>query len=198
MKTKILLVFIATAAILAASIGAVSLNFRHNGSSVLNSNALNETPNFAENHGMGHGLMRMGLWGRFGKFVTSKQQLGALVQCKTTFVDSAAPVASNVLNVSLNSSGVDKANSKLQADIGSNASVHTLRGDLIAFRGELMVLFGDAFSAVKNKTQVQTLRSDLNGSFGKLQTCISSNTINGTHMHPMMVEHNDNESHGSD
>lgn len=196
MKSKILLPLIAGVAILIASIGAVSLNGSFNTSNSLNSNTLNKTPQFHD--GLMPGFMGIGnKYHGLGWAVSNRQQLGNVVQCKTSFVDNAAPVASNFLGVSLSTSGLDSANSKLQSDISGNASIRVLKGDLITFRGESMVLFGEAFGAVKNRTQGQALVQNLSVQLGQLQTCISGNTIlngnfttseNVTHMH-MPIRH---------
>ncbi len=110
---------------------------------------------------------------------TVLKQIATVAQCRTNFVDSAAPIASSALNVSLNTTSVNSANARLQSDISSNASDLTLRGDVMVFDGYIVRLFGQATGKAKglNQTQLQSLRVQLNGSVTTLQACTSGNPL---------------------
>lgn len=116
------------------------------------------------------------------------KQIATVSQCRTDFVDTAAPIASNALKISLNTSEVNQANSELQADIKSNASNPTIRADILVFDGSVLRLFGQAISASRdlNSTQIQTLKAQLNSSVETLQSCTSGNASGKWFMVPRL------------
>ncbi|MGI0100213.1 MAG: hypothetical protein ACREBH_00600 [Candidatus Micrarchaeaceae archaeon] len=176
---KMILLLLAAMAVVISSVGALSITG-------MNSNA------------WGFGRMQIGrnnayqpsntpymsnsMRSRFGNGGPQGQQLNysvASAQCNTTFMDSAAPVASSFLDVNLNVSQVNSANAKLQSDFSSNAPYATLQGDLISFHGAVLVLVGEAYGPLEglNQTQLASLKSDLNPSYSSYKSCIGSNSI---------------------
>lgn len=164
MKAKILLPLLAMA-VLVVGVGAVSLNGSLTSAAQSTGAPMNASWTYA-NQSM-----------RFNR-TKVLATLGADAQCRTNFEDSAAPIVSNELNVSLNVSQVDAANARLQANLSSNASSATITTDLKAFRSASAELFWQAMSAAHglNQTQLQSLKTELNGSYQALGSCVAQNT----------------------
>jgi hypothetical protein len=105
------------------------------------------------------------------------KQIGVVAQCRTNFVDTAAPIASNAMNITLNVTGVNQANARLQSNITANATNPIIRSDIYAFDGSMLQLYGQALRGAQklNQTQLQSLRAQLNSSVSTLQNCTSGN-----------------------
>ena len=113
------------------------------------------------------------------------KEVSTVAQCTTNFFDSAAPIASKALNISLNASTVNAANARLQANITENASVGVIRDNLRSFDSAQAELFWQAAGAARNlnQTQLMGLRESLNSSVQTLKTCVtSSNSTNPFHI----------------
>ena len=197
---------LAVAAILIAAVGAVSINWNlgfglhgPHGANTANA-AINQSTAVGFNY-RGHGayaanvnVNQTAVLGWNYRNVTynasavnamranSLKELGTAVQCRTNFIDTAVPIASKALNISLNVSDVNSANAKLQSDITSNASTITIRSDVLVFDGSALRLFGQVVGAGQklNQTQLQSLRAQLNSSVQTLQNCTSTAGVKGS------------------
>ena len=181
MGTKIMLP-LAVAAILVVAVGAVSLNWNIGLSQNGGYNRhvqVNQSTVFGVNYqNVSYNATNYGKVNR----TTILKELGTEVQCRTNFIDSAAPIASNALGIKLNTSEVNTANAALQSDITSNASTITIRSDVLVFDGSALRLFGQVVGAGQklNQTQLQSLRAQLNSSVQTLQNCTSTAGVKGS------------------
>lgn len=177
MGTKIILP-LAIVAVMIAAVGAASINWNiglglhgPQGSYTTNAN-VNQSTVF----GWSYSNVSYNASAMNAIRANSLKELGITVQCRTNFIDTAAPVVSNELNTTLNVSEVNSANAKLQSDITSNASGATIRSDVLVFDGSALRVFGQAVGVGQrlNQTQLQSLRAQLNSSVQTLQNCTSA------------------------
>ncbi len=110
---------------------------------------------------------------------TILNQIATVAQCRTNFVDAAAPIVASATKTSLSVTEVDQSNAKLQGDISSNTPNLEIKSDIIVFDGSMIRLYGQALGAVQNlnQTQLQSLKLQLNSSVQTLQTCTSGNVL---------------------
>ena len=112
------------------------------------------------------------------------EQVGKVAQCTTTFVDSAAPIASNTLKTNLDVTAINSANERLQSNISSGASVQVIRDDIRSFDSAQASLFWQAAAAAHNLNQIQlhSIGTELSSSVQILKSCVSSNTNGRLHL----------------
>jgi hypothetical protein len=116
----------------------------------------------------------------FNKTVILKQ-IATVASCRTAYFNSAVPIANNALKINLSTSQVDSANSRLQANISSNASVQVIRDNIKSFNSAQSMLYWQATGAARslNQTQLKGLGTQLNGSLTTLKNCVSTSNSTG-------------------
>jgi hypothetical protein len=175
MKTKIALLMATFATVLIMAAGAVSINlFAQTGARA----SVNTTNWGWPNQNVSYNMTSI------NKTAVLKS-VAAVAQCRTNYVDTAAPIASSALHISLNTSQINSANAKLQANVSSNASTNVIVRNLGSFNSGLAALYFQARAAAfnLNKTQVQSLRTQLNASVQTLSTCTAANGTSTAAVH---------------
>lgn len=175
MKTKILIPIL-MAAILIASAGAFSLNFGIHSYAAQNNSYFNGSA--TSNWGWNFQNMTYNTSMTYNAPNKSAilKQVGVVSQCRTNFIDTAAPIASSALNITLNTTAVNSANSRLQSNITSNASIQVIRSDVRSFNSAQAALYWQAAVGAHklNQTQIVNLRAQLNSSVQTLKNCVSA------------------------
>lgn len=106
-----------------------------------------------------------------------ERQEAALAQCKTTFVDSAAPIVSDALKISINTTAVDSANARLQANVTGKANMSIIMANFRSFSSAMSSAYWQAVGGARglNQTQLAALKADISTPYQSLISCTSSN-----------------------